>query len=192
MMMKSSSRDHLHHHHHLVIIIILFFISWEFLVLNCLPCLTSFHSGNYALEFPKLSSPVVGNCPKMSNFCDHVTVTAPKLDTFMYTSYVDWRLKTELNSNDHVQVDYQVFKKDNMYIEEFIKEGGDKYTYGRNSKTRYTNVSLFNSFLYIGTLTSNLEKCYVLYYVLYFIIIIFTSRVYGLGNPFLILKKKLS
>ena len=63
----------------------------------------------------------------MSNFCDHVIVTAPKLDTFMSTSYVGWRLKTELNSNDYVQVDYQVFKKDNMYIEEFIEEGGDKY-----------------------------------------------------------------
>ena len=177
MTMKSSSRDH--HHHHLVIIIILFFISWSFW------CSTTYLAS-------QASTQEIGNCPKMSNFCDHVTVTAPKLDTFMYTSYVDWRLKTELNSNDHVQVDYQVFKKDNVYMEEFIEEGGDKYTYGRNSKTRYTNISLFNSFLYIGILTSNLEKCYVLYYVLYFIIIIFTSRVYGLGNPFLILKKKLS
>ncbi|KAF3457899.1 hypothetical protein FNV43_RR02559 [Rhamnella rubrinervis] len=83
----------------------------EFLVLNYLPCLTSFHSGNCALEFPKLSSLVVGNCPKMSNFCDHVTVTAPELHTFMSKYYVGWRVKAELNSNDDVQVDYKVFKR---------------------------------------------------------------------------------
>ncbi|KAF3456089.1 hypothetical protein FNV43_RR00732 [Rhamnella rubrinervis] len=99
----------------------------EFLVLNYLPCLTSFHSGNCALEFPKLSSLVVGNCPKMSNFCDHVTVTAPELHTFMSKYYVGWRVKAELNSNDDVQVDYKVFKKDDMVIEEFVKESGDKY-----------------------------------------------------------------
>ncbi|KAF3457894.1 hypothetical protein FNV43_RR02554 [Rhamnella rubrinervis] len=75
----------------------------------------------------KLSSLVVGNCPKMSNFCDHVTVTAPELHTFMSKYYVGWRVKAELNSNDDVQVDYKVFKKDDMVIEEFVKESGDKY-----------------------------------------------------------------
>ncbi|KAF3457791.1 hypothetical protein FNV43_RR02450 [Rhamnella rubrinervis] len=73
------------------------------------------------------SSLVVGNCPKMSNFCDHVTVTAPELHTFMSEYYVGWRVKEELNSNDNVQVDHKVFKKDDMVIEEFVKEGGDKY-----------------------------------------------------------------
>ncbi|KAF3457880.1 hypothetical protein FNV43_RR02540 [Rhamnella rubrinervis] len=102
------------------------FHNLEFLVLDRLTSLTCFHSGNCALEFPKLSHLAVGKCPEMRNFCAHVIVTAPKLLTFIGTNYTRWSLWTELDSNDHVQVDYRVFDCDNdMNIEQHKEDGGD-------------------------------------------------------------------
>ncbi|KAH9687133.1 AAA domain-containing protein [Citrus sinensis] len=40
----------------------------EYLTLDCLPSLTSFSLGNYALEFPSLKQVVVRQCPKMKIF----------------------------------------------------------------------------------------------------------------------------
>ncbi|KAF3457897.1 hypothetical protein FNV43_RR02557 [Rhamnella rubrinervis] len=97
----------------------------EFLLLNYLTSLTCFHSGNCALEFPKLRQLVVCACPEMRNFCAHVIVTAPKLVTFIATNYIGWRLWTELDSKDHVQVDYRVDDENNMNIEQVKEDGGD-------------------------------------------------------------------
>ncbi|KAF3457889.1 hypothetical protein FNV43_RR02549 [Rhamnella rubrinervis] len=98
----------------------------EFLGLDGLSSLTCFHSGNCALEFPKLSQLVLCACPEMRNFCAHVIVTAPKLLTFIGTNYIGWNLGTKLDSNDHVQVDYGVHDKYNtMNIEQRKEDGGD-------------------------------------------------------------------
>ncbi|KAF3457877.1 hypothetical protein FNV43_RR02537 [Rhamnella rubrinervis] len=97
----------------------------EFLVLDGLTSLTCFHSGNCALEFPKLRQLVVCACPEMRNFCAHVIVTAPKLVTFIGTDDITCYMRTGLDSNDHVQVDYGVFDKNNMSIEQLNKDGGD-------------------------------------------------------------------
>ncbi|KAF3457797.1 hypothetical protein FNV43_RR02456 [Rhamnella rubrinervis] len=95
----------------------------ENLVLTSLTC---FHSGNCALDFPKLSHLAVGKCPEMRNFCAHVIVTVPKLLAFIGTNYTRWSLWTELDSNDHVQVDYRLFDGDNdMNIEQHKENGGD-------------------------------------------------------------------
>ncbi|KAH9753064.1 Disease resistance protein [Citrus sinensis] len=47
----------------------------EYLGLDCLPSLTSFCSGNYALEFPSLKPVVVRQCPKMKIFSQGVLDT---------------------------------------------------------------------------------------------------------------------
>ncbi|KAF3457903.1 hypothetical protein FNV43_RR02563 [Rhamnella rubrinervis] len=97
----------------------------EFLVLDRLASLTCFHSGNCALEFPKLSQLVVCECPGMRNFCAHVIVTAPKLHTFIASNYIRWRFRTKLDSNDHVRVDYEVNDDSVMKIEQVKEDGGD-------------------------------------------------------------------
>ncbi|PON48576.1 LRR domain containing protein [Trema orientale] len=45
------------------------FSSLEVLRLNRLPSLTSFHSENHLMRFPKLKTVIVMECPEMSNFC---------------------------------------------------------------------------------------------------------------------------
>ncbi|KAH9753100.1 Disease resistance protein [Citrus sinensis] len=47
----------------------------EYLTLDCLPSLTSFSLGNYALEFPSLKQVVVRQCPKMKIFSQGVLDT---------------------------------------------------------------------------------------------------------------------
>ncbi|KAH9753039.1 Disease resistance protein [Citrus sinensis] len=51
----------------------------EYLGIDCLPSLTSFSLGNYALEFPSLAHVVVRQCPTMKIFSPGV-VDAPKLN----------------------------------------------------------------------------------------------------------------
>ncbi|KAF3457900.1 hypothetical protein FNV43_RR02560 [Rhamnella rubrinervis] len=100
----------------------------EFLVLDNLTSLTCFHSGNCALEFPKLMQLAVIECPKMRNFCAHVIVTTPRIYTSIDTRSIVWNLPTNLNSNDHVKVDYGVFDDDednNTNIEQVNEDGGD-------------------------------------------------------------------
>ena len=104
------------------------FLHLELLVLNGLDSLTCFHSGNCALEFPKLSQLVVHDCREMRNFCAHVIVTAPKLHTFIGHSNLDYEMRPELDSNDHVQVDFEVYDDDDMKIVPLKEDGGDKYT----------------------------------------------------------------
>ena len=47
----------------------------KYLGLDCLPSLTSFCLGNYALEFPSLKQVVVRQCPKMKIFSQGVLDT---------------------------------------------------------------------------------------------------------------------
>ncbi|KAK9218359.1 hypothetical protein WN943_006996 [Citrus x changshan-huyou] len=47
----------------------------EYLTLDCLPSLTTFSLGNYALEFPSLKQVVVRHCPKMKIFSQGVLDT---------------------------------------------------------------------------------------------------------------------
>ncbi|KDO37341.1 hypothetical protein CISIN_1g0204562mg, partial [Citrus sinensis] len=47
----------------------------NYLTLDCLPSLTSFCLGNYALEFPSLEQVVVRQCPKMKIFSQGVLDT---------------------------------------------------------------------------------------------------------------------
>ncbi|KAH9687079.1 AAA domain-containing protein [Citrus sinensis] len=60
----------------------------EYLGLDCLPSLTSFCLGNYALEFPSLEHVVVRQCPTMKIFSQGV-VDAPKLNKVKPTEEED-------------------------------------------------------------------------------------------------------
>ncbi|KAH9686973.1 Disease resistance protein [Citrus sinensis] len=60
----------------------------EYLTLDCLPSLTSFSLGNYALEFPSLEHVVVRQCPTMKIFSQGV-VDAPKLNKVKPTEEED-------------------------------------------------------------------------------------------------------
>ncbi|KAH9686988.1 Disease resistance protein [Citrus sinensis] len=60
----------------------------EYLGLDCLPSLTSFSLGNYALEFPSLEHVVVRQCPTMKIFSPGV-VDAPKLNKVKPTEEED-------------------------------------------------------------------------------------------------------
>ncbi|GAY68179.1 hypothetical protein CUMW_262120 [Citrus unshiu] len=71
----------------------------EYLGLDCLPSLTSFCLGNYALEFPSLEHVVVRQCPTMKIFSQGV-VDAPKLNKLKLTKEEDgW----EGNLNDTIK-----------------------------------------------------------------------------------------
>ncbi|KDO39465.1 hypothetical protein CISIN_1g0033281mg, partial [Citrus sinensis] len=60
----------------------------EYLTLDCLPSLTSFSLGNYALEFPSLEHVVVRQCPTMKIFSQG-GVDAPKLNKVKPTEEED-------------------------------------------------------------------------------------------------------
>ncbi|GAY66514.1 hypothetical protein CUMW_249360 [Citrus unshiu] len=94
----------------------------EYLGLDCLPSLTSFCLGNYALEFPSLEHVVVRQCPTMKIFSQGV-VDAPKLNKVKPTEEEDgddegcWegnlndtkkKLFNEMNSKEKIEPTLQV------------------------------------------------------------------------------------
>ncbi|KDO38682.1 hypothetical protein CISIN_1g014100mg [Citrus sinensis] len=93
-----------------------------YLGLDCLPSLTSFCLGNYALEFPSLEHVVVRQCPTMKIFSQGV-VDAPKLNKVKPTEEEDgddegcWegnlndtikKLFNEMNSKEKIEPTLQV------------------------------------------------------------------------------------
>ncbi|TXG49631.1 hypothetical protein EZV62_025506 [Acer yangbiense] len=64
------------------------FSQLKYLVLHCLPSLTSFYSGNHTIEFPSLQQAIVRQCPSMKIF-SHSVLSTPRLHRLKITEEVD-------------------------------------------------------------------------------------------------------